>query len=547
MCLFTIFRMGVLLKNVVTSFLDYNVLTSCSLISPAALGLLNLKDRSKIYEEIKASVSQKQVYWLMLPMCDNKDDVKAYIDMIRHADKDWLVNHGALQIICETPQLLKNLDGVLSEIPEVTAVIVGAGDYLRFAQGSSDLLLPLLRWDILNACLRHQRLPIDTPTLNLKDNEELLNTFNNATKCGLRSGCLLHPRQVETANSVFSPQEEEVAASQETAQKFLESRDTGYRRSTGDDFHGPPHLKQRLWQVTYHAQINAKKVSTTKRIDKQVIKKTVSILEQSRGDALGDHSMLTFLSLATTFHPRHQDLVANLGFFNAHYADTENFVKVEEAAFVNTQLISHKSTSNLLHAISTYNVEILDKKFQPIFYVTIRLMEKRNSFEDPVCCEGDFPHVKKITEPIRDQALIRMQMGSAKQLIDCQIFFSPSEEIHKSYCALLRLDAPLHYTSNPTIPSVLHLNCHNLSINTVQKVHHVTYHAPMKPGTPYLRSLYQLSKTEYISVVEEGPGGCILSTVIFEEQGNMTISHVLTDVNKSRNSPPWFPKRRQSF
>ena len=108
---------------------------------------------STILDELSVSMKQKQVYWIILPMCDSGDDVKEYINMINHIDPTWLTQHGGLQIICETPLGLKNLHDTLGSHKEIKGVIAGAGDYFRFAQVKDDLLLPQLRWDVLNACL----------------------------------------------------------------------------------------------------------------------------------------------------------------------------------------------------------------------------------------------------------------------------------------------------------------------------------------------------------------------------------------------------------
>ena len=51
---------------------------------------------STILDELAVSIKQKQVYWIMLPMCDSADDVKEYVDMINHIDPSWLTQHGGL-------------------------------------------------------------------------------------------------------------------------------------------------------------------------------------------------------------------------------------------------------------------------------------------------------------------------------------------------------------------------------------------------------------------------------------------------------------------
>ena len=51
---------------------------------------------STIMDELSVSLKQKQVYWIMLPMCDSVDDVREYIDMINSIDMTWFTHHGAV-------------------------------------------------------------------------------------------------------------------------------------------------------------------------------------------------------------------------------------------------------------------------------------------------------------------------------------------------------------------------------------------------------------------------------------------------------------------
>ena len=78
-------------------------------ISSVRISQLHCEDtnqslESTVLQQIEVSLSQSQVYWLMLPMCDTSSDVKHFIDIINDVNRDWLKRHGQLQIICETPR-----------------------------------------------------------------------------------------------------------------------------------------------------------------------------------------------------------------------------------------------------------------------------------------------------------------------------------------------------------------------------------------------------------------------------------------------------------
>ena len=213
-----------------------------SICSVRVSELENDGGKSKIIEEIGASLSQAQVRWLMLPMCDTPDDVATFKDIVNSIDKSWLTTHGQLQIICETPKCLFNLDDMLASHPEIAGVVVGGGDFSRFAQMDVQTLTTLLRWDVLNTCLRHQRFTMDSPILGIDSKND--GYFKSSALAGMRSAVVLHPTQVESCNESFSPRLQDVKATLPEVDVWMNQRKTGYRRGTGDDFVGPPHMKQ---------------------------------------------------------------------------------------------------------------------------------------------------------------------------------------------------------------------------------------------------------------------------------------------------------------
>lgn len=175
------------------------------------------------------------MHWLMLPMCDNADDIREYVKIINSIDPGWLAKHGALQIICETPKGLQNLHNMLESIPEVQGVVAGAGDFLRFAQGSSDALLSKIRWEVLNACLCHGCFPIDSLPLSLAKNGDIVESHaTGAVDHGLRAGIILHPQQTDLFNEIFSPSSEQLATATDLVPDWLNKRDSGYNRGSGD-------------------------------------------------------------------------------------------------------------------------------------------------------------------------------------------------------------------------------------------------------------------------------------------------------------------------
>ena len=486
---------------------------------------------STIFDELRASMSQKQVYWLMLPMCDDEKDIQEYIDMINHIDPFWLKNHGALKIVSETPKGIQNLDNILGEHPEIQGVIAGGGDYFRFAQCKDNLLLPHLRFEILNTCLAHGRVPIDTPPLSLGENAT--KHFQSAHDFGFRSGVLLHPTQVKTANEIFSPTQEQIEENKVYIDHWLQKRQTGYRRNSGDDFIGPPHMKQRHWQLKFHDHILAKKRSHVQTIDKDVIRRAQSLLARvhdaytSQQTSSNFLNTLMFLAISSSCHARHEDLLANLGFsnikvFNDANNNPSNF---EDAAYTSSQIIDRRLTS-AGQVIVTCKVQVLDENFQTLCELERRLLERKLRFDDHTN-EGMYPHAQDQSyKRLTPSCIEKITTNSTTELINKIPFdLSISEEIHSEYCKLLQLDAPLHHTQNelPTVPSTLHLAHHQQSLSDEylpedSYFQNITFHAPLKPNEKYSTRKFSFvneeGKHDYLSILNDAEGNLLSSMLI---------------------------------
>ena len=496
---------------------------------------------SKILDELSLSMKQKQVYWLMLPNCDDAKDVQEYIDMINHIDPNWLKYHGGLQLICETPWGLKNLDSMLGNHREVKAVIAGGGDYFRFAQSVNNLWLPQLRWEVLNAGLRHGVVPVDSPPLALGiECGRAKRQFESARDSGFRSGLILHPLQIEAAKGLFSPCPIKMEENGEVIEPWLEKRETGYKKNSGDDFIGPPHMKQKLWDLKYHDDIRGKTIVHIENVDKGVLSRLSSFLSESQPKdevtSIPDintntedfTNTLAMIALSTTCHPRHKDLLANLGFSNIKISNNDDgsAKSYRDASYVASQIIGRKLTSSGKLIVTT-KVQILNKDHDTLCELERRLMERQLQFESNAD-EGMYCHLND-----EEKNYKRMTLKDITSIIDQATLIqskpirSISTEAHFQYCKELHLDAPLHHTEEPTVPSTLHLSHHALENHTDLTLNNVTFHAQMKPDSQYTVSIYALlnhkvedGATAYLSVLNDSDDR-IISSVLFRASSTM--------------------------
>ncbi|VEU34321.1 unnamed protein product [Pseudo-nitzschia multistriata] len=487
---------------------------------------------STIYDELSTSLKQKQVYWLMLPMCNDTRDIQEYIDMINHIDEDWLKSHGGLQIICETPLGLHNLDDMLANYPQVKGVIAGSGDYFRFAQCRDDTLLPKFRWEIINACLRHGVFPIDAPPLVLGiEDGAAIDHFQGGANAGYRAGLILHPKQVRLSNEIFSPCPSYLEECERLIDPWLQERETGYVRASGDHFRGPPHLKQMHWSLKYDHQIRGKKTSHIQAVDPDLFADVASLLSKAHRvtDKASENGVTSenetsverflntsmFLALSSSCHDRHEDVLTNLGYFNVEISATEDGTprSYKEGAFVASQIKGRRLTS-AGKLIVTTDVHVLDKDFKTICKMEKRLMEKKLNFDDHAE-EGAYTHV----DPRATPRYTRFTTEIVRSITDGAVCINEAKDktvsvdVHDDYCSILNLDAPLHHThkavsdskiknkednlAKPVVPSTLHISHHDIQgiMNEgYDCCRNVTFHSPMRPDEDFTNRKYYVEE-----------------------------------------------------
>ena len=491
------------------------------------------QDGLSIINEIRACVEQTQVRWLMLPMCDNKHDVQYYIDMLNSIDPQWLQNHGSLKIIMETPDSLHNLDDILGHHSDIEGIVVGAGDYFRFAQTKEETYSSLLHWDVLNACLRHRRFPIHAPSLKI-DQRKFPDFCNDALSSGYKSAIILHPQQVKIANDILSVSKSDADNHRDIAKIWLDRRETGYRRGSGDSFVGPPHAKLSSWLATYDSNITAKSRFFIEEINEDNLHHTRHLLsdlsrsiditsdddisgvlksKENNHGGEGNHlTELIFLAMVTTCHRRHKDILFNLGYANGRFWVPAETIKEADAKHVCTTLVSRRLTSAGNRAIVVYDCEILNGNFEKIYSIQMFLMEIVMPFESFDDVDDLKPSPAEKSKRVYADEASKFKMSSTRDAIH---FKSPSSEIHSDFCEYLGLHAPVHHSTDcpPVVPSTLHVTCHNLPFNSIETIVDVNFCAPMEPDRQYSRYIRHIKGKTYISFVTDD--GNLLSSVTF--------------------------------
>ena len=118
----------------------------------------------------------------------------------------------------------------LAAAPGVTALAFGALDYARdlgisLSSEGTELLYP--RSHISVAARAAEVRAIDTPWFDIEDQEGLLRETQQARQLGFDGKLLIHPRQIEVVNSIFSPLESEIIAARKVIEAFEQAESQG--------------------------------------------------------------------------------------------------------------------------------------------------------------------------------------------------------------------------------------------------------------------------------------------------------------------------------
>lgn len=153
--------------------------------------------------------------------------------------------------LIETTAAVANINEIAKASDRLVALCFGGEDYLNdlgsvYIYQETAFVMP--RAMIVNAARSNGLLPIDTPYLNISDIEGFEEKGRLAYKNGF-AGCLLvNPKQIESANKVFMPDEEKVHYSQNVLKAVEQARkgNNGSIVMLNGGMIGPPMEKRAL-------------------------------------------------------------------------------------------------------------------------------------------------------------------------------------------------------------------------------------------------------------------------------------------------------------
>ena len=179
---------------------------------------------------------------IMIPKVKYAHEVKWVDILINQIEQDIGLKHRiGIELLIEEVEGMQNVDEIAVATPRLEAMVFGMGDYsasqgvdVREAMSSGDSLYPGDIWHyqrqrVVIACRAAGIDAVDGPFGNFRDPESYEREATRAMVLGCVGKWAIHPAQVEIAQRVFSPTQEEV----DRARKIVQAYDAAVARGEG--------------------------------------------------------------------------------------------------------------------------------------------------------------------------------------------------------------------------------------------------------------------------------------------------------------------------
>lgn len=201
---------------------------------------------------------------LMPPKVSSAEEMREFDRLVSEKEAEYGLKKGSIKFtpLVETAGAVVNLDEIAQASERIIALTFGGEDYLDSVWGvhtDPPAAFDVPRAIVVQVARKHGLLPIDTPYLDLKNEEGFRKEEGISAAMGFAGDLLVNPRQVPWANEVFSPSEEEIAHARRVVAAAAEAKQAGGSIAVLDGkMIGPP-MRKRAEKVVALADLIEKK------------------------------------------------------------------------------------------------------------------------------------------------------------------------------------------------------------------------------------------------------------------------------------------------
>ena len=183
------------------------------------------------FEDLRYAI-QPGLDGIVIPKCEGKGDVEAVEEALAELERERGMEEGAVKImpLIETTRGLLSAAEIASASERIVALGFGAVDFTRelgTSPSKEGIEILYARSHLAVVARAHGLQAIDSPWLDIMDMDGLLADAQMARRLGFNGKMLIHPKQIELVNSVFTPSDEEVALARRIVEEFEEAKARG--------------------------------------------------------------------------------------------------------------------------------------------------------------------------------------------------------------------------------------------------------------------------------------------------------------------------------
>ncbi len=182
-------------------------------------------------EDLRWAV-RPQLAGIVLPKAESGTDMATVAKWIDGLEGEQGMGPESIALVplLETAQGVLNAREVSEAVPRIIALAFGALDFardmgIRLSTEGTEVLYARSRVALVASAA--QVLAIDTPWIDIADQEGLVREARHARQLGFRGKLVIHPSQIAHVNEVFSPSEDEVAYARKVVGAFRSAEAEG--------------------------------------------------------------------------------------------------------------------------------------------------------------------------------------------------------------------------------------------------------------------------------------------------------------------------------
>lgn len=176
-----------------------------------------------LIEDLKL-IQGGEIIGIVTPKINTVSDIEDFSMMLGECEKQGQLPEGSLKLLplIESASAVMNVQSIAGASKRIAALLFGGEDYLDSIWGRHEYppkALEVPRAMVAMAARMYGLLPIDTPYLELNNEEGFVQEERVSYAMGYAGILLVNPKQISWANQCFRPSEDEV----EEARKILEA------------------------------------------------------------------------------------------------------------------------------------------------------------------------------------------------------------------------------------------------------------------------------------------------------------------------------------